>query len=280
MTPGRIVAPLALVLAAGSLAAVLGRAPLSGGARSATVLALSEIARSPKALAGRSVIFAGEVAPSQYFSPADAAAAFVVGDTEGHRVLVLPAAGVYAPPRLPPGSYVRITGRVSDAVAREPAPGKVGFDLSVGAVLARSRAATAVRADTVEPRRNLVERHPGQPRISRTTVRRLIRRPGSFKEGIVAVSGHAHRIGPYGFVLGDRRSAIFVAARPEQLRAVTNGERIRVRGALDRISRFRAHTIAATISARPAPRRGARSSRRPPSKPGRPFVLLRQLSGA
>jgi hypothetical protein len=98
---------------------------------------------------------------------------------------------------------------------------------------------------------------------------------------LVAVSGRAFRITSHGFVLaGDRRS-IFVAGRPRAFRDVESGERIRVRGELERISRFRSDTIrraldTTTDSRRPPARVNLG---RTPSKRGRPFLVLRDISG-
>jgi hypothetical protein len=280
VTPARVLAPLALLLCATALGALLAWSPLSSVAGEERAVTLSRVAADPGHYAGREVRVAGELVDTGYFSLADGDTAVVVGDGAGRRVLAL--LGPRARPPARPAEHMRllISGVVRDV---QPAA-RTGerLDLAPRNLLRRARAQALIRASRVEALQQRSEPRPVAPAIDRTTVRMLIRRPRRFDDGLVAVSGHAHRIGPRGFILvGDRRS-IFVAARPGESHTLRAGERVRVRGELERISRFRADAIAAALAAT-AERGGARPRgvrlARTPSKPSRPFLVLRELRG-
>jgi hypothetical protein len=88
---------------------------------------------------------------------------------------------------------------------------------------------------------------------------------------------------PTGFVLVGERRSIFVAAPAAELAVIDAGERVRVRGVVERMSPYAADrtrdAIAATPEAGSANPGGVRL-RRTPARPGSRYLVLRELSGA
>jgi hypothetical protein len=271
----RVLASLALLSSAGAVAAIVLLLEPSGSsgstARETTVAGLAE---DPQSARGRAVTVTGALAQPGYLRPADAGTALVLTDG-GARLLVL-VAGSADPPRRPrPGTRLRVTGRVVVA----PAATAGGTDVSLGALLARTRAAAGLFASAVEREDPAARATRPLRSFTRASVREVLRRPRRYRDALVAVEGRARRPGRYGFFLASGGRAVFVGAAPDDVRRVRHGQRVRLRVAVGRMSRFRADAAARALKGGRVRELGAPSPpvARADVKRGGTYLILREI---
>jgi len=268
---GGIAGVAAVALVVWALTAVIGVGESAGRESGVT---LNQVAADPSRYEGREVVVSGEIAENRYFSLADAPTAFVIGDDARGRIIVLPQPGTELPP-LDENTAVRVRGEVS---ATQPtAPGEEHGYLGQGGLLAGADADAFILAREIEwavPRPGPAP--PGPPPPTRTDVAQLVDEPGTCGDAPLVVAGRAWRLGDAGFVLrGDERS-IFVGAPLSELERLEDGQRVRVRAELWRLSRWRAEIVRDAMAS--AATEGVALGDVPTAR-GEPFLLLRALGG-
>jgi hypothetical protein len=120
-----------------------------------------------------------------------------------------------------------------------------------------------------------------QPAVRRTTVERLLADARNFNEGPVLVRGEAHPR-ERGFFLVNDGASIWVAA-PTGVRGLESGERVRVRGELERITAQNAEQVRQALARErdgDPPPRAPRAIEQTPAEVGGPFLVLRALRRA
>lgn len=98
----------------------------------------------------------------------------------------------------------------------------------------------------------------------------------------VVVRGSASRVGGRGFVLSQDGATIFVSASGSELERLQDGERVRVRGDLARLSTYGADELEQAIRSDPPgdQPRSALELDELPIEVGEPYLLLRTFDGA
>jgi hypothetical protein len=120
-----------------------------------------------------------------------------------------------------------------------------------------------------------------QPSLRRTSVERLVRDTRNFNEGPVLVRGEAYPR-RRGFFLVNDGASIWVAA-PTGAPRVEPGERLRVRGELERITPQNAEQVRQALARErdgDLPPKARQAIERTPAELGQPFLVLRALRGA
>ncbi len=120
-----------------------------------------------------------------------------------------------------------------------------------------------------------------QPSLRRTSVERLVRDARNFDEGPVLVRGEAYPR-QRGFFLVNDGVSIWVAAPTGGLR-IESGERVRVRGELERITRQGAEQVRQALARErdgDLPPKARQAVEQTPAEVGEPFLVLRALRGA
>ena len=240
---------------------------------------LRQVAQNPEEYEGQEVTVSGQLAESDYFTQADANVVIPLGAETDGQVLVLPQESATVP-ELVGDAVLRVTGTVRSI---ESGSGGNGGSLPHARLLSESGAAAAIEATEVSVAGGDLDDIPSDPPARRATVSQLLRDPAAFNDQPVLVPGTVVAKFPgTGFVLagnqGDTQT-IFVGVAPgNQMDEVSEGDRVRVRAELERISRFRADTIAEALAGTPETDASTPEGvdlDQTPTEEGRPFLVFR-----
>jgi cold shock CspA family protein len=233
---------------------------------------LRDVVSDPERFEGQRVQISGEWAENDYFAPAQAEEVIVLGDDAATPLLVVPELGVDVPV-MDENSVVVVEGivRVPDraqAGLLGPAALMEGDDGGVAPVVAASRVKLT---EGPEP--------PIAAEADEATIRQLLRDPRAWGEASLVVPGQVTRITGRGFTLTDEGTSIFVSAPAAELSELKQGQRVRIRAELSRLSQFGADAVEQAVTTVPPgdqapPVTGLGDI---PIERGEPYLLLRGI---
>jgi hypothetical protein len=263
-----VLAALAAVLV-GALVVVVVLTATDESAGPEEETTLNDVVDDPARYEGQRVTISGEWEETEHFRPEDAEEVIVLGDDAGAILLVVPQLGVEVP-EMDEDTVVSVTGEV-----RLPEQGERGFVAPDGLLEGPSPVIAAERVSLVA-----APEEPVAVNADQVTVAQLLRDPAAYTDDPLLVFGTAHRIGDRGFVLaGDQAATIFVSAPASRLQDLQEGDRVRVRAELSRMSAYGADALEKALASDPPwdQQREELDVDDVPIEVGEPYLLLREV---
>jgi hypothetical protein len=260
-----------VLLAAGAIALVSWVVADGESAGSEEGVTLRDVVREPERFEGRRVTITGEWADNRYFAPSQADEVIVLGDDADTRLLVVPELGVDVPD-IDENSVLVVEGAV-----RLPNRTRAGL-LAPGELMRRNDGGVA---PVVAATRVTLSEGPEQPietDADHATIRQVLRDPRAWDERALVVRGTVARLTPRGFILAQEGESIFVSAPDSQLSGLRQGDRVRVRAELSRLSQFGADAVEQAFATDPpGDQAGSPDLGGVPIERGEPYLLLRGI---